>query len=107
MIPKITKKQADLLRQMYNHANVLHNVAWEAQYNFHAQTHKLFLKCKSVKEWQELQSKITELIHCKLWKCPENPKPKRPISHSGNTGLCGFYSYHHLETMREKEKNNP
>lgn len=105
MIPKVTKKQLAKIRQMYNHANVLHNVAWEAEYAFHKEIDKLFLKCESVKEWQELRSKMTELIHCKLWNCPDNPKPNRPVSHSGNIDMAGFYTYSYLEEMREKEKN--
>ena len=83
------------LRQLYNHANVLHNLAWEARFALEKEVDQLTLQCQTKEDWQQLRQQLTMILHCQSWQSPQNPPPKRSYSHSGNIEIFGFYSFQH------------
>lgn len=86
-------KKARKLRQLFNHANVLHNLAWEAKFSLNNEIDRIMLKCKTKAEFNKRMEEFEELFKCKLWEFPSNPKPKRDYSHSGDISPYGIHTW--------------
>jgi hypothetical protein len=91
---KLSSKQEDHIRQLYNHANVLHDVAWEAKRAYEEAVGKMVRKCKSKEEFDALFYEVDSLLHCVPLPLPPNPKPKRPTGHSGNLDIFSFWDWY-------------
>jgi len=101
---EMKKDPKEHLRQLYNHANVLHNVAWEARKTLEDATDKLVSKCKTEEEFNDILSCLEETLFCEQWDFPKNPKPNRAYSHSGNIGLLSFEAHYKKAKMEENKK---
>lgn len=101
---RLTKQRKAKLRQLYNHANVLHNIAWEARYALNKEVDKIIFKCKTLAEAESARAKLDELLKFSAWPAPANPKPKRSSCHSGDMDILGFCGYHHISGLKNPPK---
>ena len=95
----------DKLRQLYNHANVLHNVAWEARFAYDEMALGLLKKAKTVEEFEKLKTEIYNTIRHDIGRLPEYPRPNRPTSHSGDVDTISFWAYDMKRQLEEKNKS--
>jgi len=99
MWTKAHLKKVRKLRQLYNHANVLHDLAWEAEHKLQCVVERMVFKCKTKEEYHKLYSELNEVFRGGLWEPPTNPKPKRKTSHGGDVDFFNFYCFQHGQKL--------